>query len=1061
LKKGIADCSGLVEQVYRKFAGINLGTKSSQQLWNDNSIGKKVTNKKNLQKGDLVFFGNSSNSIHHVGIYAGNGEMWTINHKGTPVSKDKISSWGDYYGAKHIEGAFSKGSGSSKDEVSPETILKTALKAFNDSMKADSDLKRATYTQSKEALSKDIDIAYGQGNVRDVLGTSGRLAVYDRVTQQREDIYTQRYETVAQIKQLQTARKNYTKEYDKATKSGDKDTAKAYKDSIKSIDSLIKTLSETNKKLGDWDKKLSETQKQDPRLNYGKASSYIQGGYSKLRSMVASGDSASVDYYRVANEVNQMNSEYMTTAKKASIMGELWNASGQQTIQYSNIKRSNAQNELNLMFEKISKINGVLGKFVQGTQAWWTTLEDAVAVQKELNDLEQQRLQNAQDMFNLTGKGLQGYIKQRAYTQSHDNVQDRKNLASAINQYNKGTVDKGYGLKTGTYTKKEDAEKTQKYLKDTYGITAKVTKDKNGKYVVSTSNYLTKSESEKAQKGLKDKKYAKVTSTTGGGTTKMDANQELATLQIIAETQDKIISQMNDYRNAVVGAFKAGALSLEEYMKRMNDLRDLETEAKENTIKLVDSIQESFKDAFANALSSGMQGNIDAKQMFIDSMKQSMATAISTAISTALMSASGLTDIVNKFITGAVGAINSGDPDAIANMFNEDGSLKEDFNDALAPFLPLIDAIVKSTDGMFSIMKDQMFNAPQGFKIDSALYDVLKGMNGEGYRDWDGSGKNEAGSDTTSSGGNSGDASVPDSSTNPSGGNNGQSGGGATSTGSTENTTGSGKGKPDSDTDVTTPKTDKDKKPKPPSKKSKSKTYITTSDVWEHKSPDSKTSTRIKVIKKGTKVTVDDESHGFLHIGKGKWISAKYAKAYHSSSSGGSKGGSNDKGKGDNGKTKHIKSSVNFRSSAGYGNNVIGTLPKGASVQYLGTTNGWAHIEYKGKKGYVGPSYVYHTGGVAGTMNFSSPNGLKPDELSAILRKGETVFTDRQISSLVGASNTTNNGGDVNFNVTVNVEGSKDTGALQSAVEIAVKKAVKEIGRTTKFNNLSWKGTSY
>jgi hypothetical protein len=741
-------------------------------------------------------------------------------------------------------------------------------------------------------------------------------------------------------------------------------------------------------------------------------------------------------------------------------MGELWNTTGQQTIQYSNIKRSNTQNEINLMFEKITRINSVLGKFAQGTQSWYTTLEDAVAVQKELNDLEKQKLQNASDMFEMTGKGLQGYIRQRAYTQSHDYAQDKKNRNSAIDQYKAGTLDKGYGLKTGTYKTKDSAEKTQKFLKDTYGIYTTITKGKDGRYTVSSNNTLTKSQSESAQKGLKDKKYAKVTSTTGGGKTNMDANQDLATLQIIAEYQDKLINQMNDYRNAVVGAFKAGAISLEEYMKRMNELRDTEVEAKENTIKLVDSIQESFKDAFANALSSGMQGNIDAKQMFIDSMKQSMASAISTAIATALMSASGLTDIVNKFITGAVGAVNSGDPNAIANMFNEDGSLKKDFDDALAPFLPLIDAIVKSTDGMFSIMKDQMFNAPQGFKIDSALYDVLKGMNSTGYMDWDGTGKNEAGSDITGSGGNSGDAKVDDSTTKTNGGDTGTvSSGGTTSTGSSENTTGKGEGKPDSDKGTTTPKDDK-KKPKPPAKKSKSKkTYITTENVWEHKSPDSKTSTRIKIIKKGTKVTVDDESHGFLHIGKGKWISAQYAKKYTAPSS---KGGSTGGSKGDSGKTKHVKSAVNFRSSAGYGNNIIGTLPKGATVQYFGEKNGWASIEYKGKKGYVGPSYIYHTGGIAGMMNFSSPNGLKSDEINAVLRKGENVFTDQQISSLVGSSNTTNNnGGDTHFNVTVNVDGAKDTGSLQSAVEIAVKKAVKEISRNARNTNLSWKGTTY
>nr|WP_269846600.1 phage tail tape measure protein [Paenibacillus roseus] len=47
---------------------------------------------------------------------------------------------------------------------------------------------------------------------------------------------------------------------------------------------------------------------------------------------------------------------------------------------------------------------------------------------------------------------------------------------------------------------------------------------------------------------------------------------------------------------------------------------------------------------------------------------------------------------------------------------------------------------------------------------------------------------------------------------------------------------------------------------------------------------------------------------------------------------------------------------------------------------------------------------LYHTGGIAGERPFSSGQRLMPDELTAILRKGEVTLTPEQISQLVGGN---------------------------------------------------------
>ncbi len=76
------DCSGLVQYVCRQ-NGISVSRTSSAQAKNGVAVSKS-----NLQPGDLVFF-QSGGSIHHVGIYIGNGQMIHAPQTGDVV---KISS---------------------------------------------------------------------------------------------------------------------------------------------------------------------------------------------------------------------------------------------------------------------------------------------------------------------------------------------------------------------------------------------------------------------------------------------------------------------------------------------------------------------------------------------------------------------------------------------------------------------------------------------------------------------------------------------------------------------------------------------------------------------------------------------------------------------------------------------------------------------------------------------------------------------------------------------------------------------------------------------------------
>nr|DAG67975.1 MAG TPA: minor tail protein [Bacteriophage sp.] len=91
-----ADCSGFTQQIYKKF-GIDLPHYSGFQA----QMGSKVTSKKDLQAGDLVFFGKNG-KVTHVGIYGGDGKFIEEPHSGASARVSNLSSRKDYMYGTHF-----------------------------------------------------------------------------------------------------------------------------------------------------------------------------------------------------------------------------------------------------------------------------------------------------------------------------------------------------------------------------------------------------------------------------------------------------------------------------------------------------------------------------------------------------------------------------------------------------------------------------------------------------------------------------------------------------------------------------------------------------------------------------------------------------------------------------------------------------------------------------------------------------------------------------------------------------------------------------------------------
>ena len=90
------DCSGLTMFAYHK-AGIQLGHYTGSQ-WDQ---GKRITSMADLQPGDLMYFAYDTSdpgTIHHVGLYLGNGMMINAPQTGEVV-KVSSASRSDFIGA--------------------------------------------------------------------------------------------------------------------------------------------------------------------------------------------------------------------------------------------------------------------------------------------------------------------------------------------------------------------------------------------------------------------------------------------------------------------------------------------------------------------------------------------------------------------------------------------------------------------------------------------------------------------------------------------------------------------------------------------------------------------------------------------------------------------------------------------------------------------------------------------------------------------------------------------------------------------------------------------------
>ncbi|WP_377273165.1 peptidoglycan-binding protein [Peterkaempfera sp. SMS 1(5)a] len=93
------DCSGFTRWLYWRTGAGDIGQTTRDQVVNPRFA--KVTASTAIP-GDLIFFGSSAATVHHVGVYIGNGLMINAPFTGTYVRQDTVASHSDLLGYYHL-----------------------------------------------------------------------------------------------------------------------------------------------------------------------------------------------------------------------------------------------------------------------------------------------------------------------------------------------------------------------------------------------------------------------------------------------------------------------------------------------------------------------------------------------------------------------------------------------------------------------------------------------------------------------------------------------------------------------------------------------------------------------------------------------------------------------------------------------------------------------------------------------------------------------------------------------------------------------------------------------
>lgn len=149
------DCSGMIMEVYRNVCGLKLPRSSRDQSDWCQPVATGA-----MQPGDLVFFASDGESVSHVGMYVGNGEMiHASSSRGVMLSPLSNDYWANrFYGVGRVASAETAWQGratrSSRSSAPSKTLVADAKKSTSEPKTSDGNLPD---TLLEDVINQKID----------------------------------------------------------------------------------------------------------------------------------------------------------------------------------------------------------------------------------------------------------------------------------------------------------------------------------------------------------------------------------------------------------------------------------------------------------------------------------------------------------------------------------------------------------------------------------------------------------------------------------------------------------------------------------------------------------------------------------------------------------------------------------------------------------------------------------------------------------------------------------------------------------------------------------------
>ncbi len=200
-----------------------------------------------------------------------------------------------------------------------------------------------------------------------------------------------------------------------------------------------------------------------------------------------------------------------------------------------------------------------------------------------------------------------------------------------------------------------------------------------------------------------------------------DTNEYYALLREVISLEKEWRDILRERTDTLSEAFRIGILDLEQYVAKVEKLRDSVYEFRNLGLKSYEDIFNGLQSGFSRALSGALMGtSLTPESDFVSSIKEMMANSVSEIFTQTLFNVTNIRQLLQENVVGIVNSIFTGKADVNTE------AIRNNLNTIVSTLSAYFPVFKQALGGIFETLKDQVFNAPSGFRIEEYVYEFMK-----------------------------------------------------------------------------------------------------------------------------------------------------------------------------------------------------------------------------------------------------------------------------------------------------------------------------------------------